>query len=172
VDAPWVLREATPADAAAMLAFMDALLSEGDVDIPLQPGEFDIPLEQEEGILQEYADADNAIFLLAELEGEIIGLLNLRGGRRAALRHVADLGISIALPWRGKGVGNSLMVEAVSWARANPVLKRIELNVYARNAAGIHLYKKHGFEIEGRRRSAIYQGGEYLDDLIMAVMLD
>lgn len=168
----WIVREAEPADAAGMLTFMDVLSTEEDLNIPLAPGEFKMTLEEEERIVQAYHEAENSIFLLAVNQGEIIGLLNLEGGKRKALAHSAELGLSVARPWRGKGVGNALMSEAMRWARANPVLKRIELFVYARNAPAIHLYEKYGFEIEARRRSAIYQHGQYLDDYLMALLLD
>ncbi len=48
----------------------------------------------------------------------------------------------------------------------------IYLHVYARNTRGIHVYEKFGFQVEGRRRAAIYQDGEYLDDLVMGLWLD
>ena len=64
------------------------------------------------------------------------------------------------------------MEAALRWARAGGILKRIELKVYARNTAAIHLYQKYGFEIEGTRRRAIFQGGQYLDDLIMSLLLE
>lgn len=63
------------------------------------------------------------------------------------------------------------MTRAMEWAKNTHVVKRIELFVYARNGAAIHLYKKFGFVEEGRLRGAIYQHGEYIDDLIMALHL-
>ena len=73
--------------------------------------------------------------------------------------------------WRNRGVGSALLACAIEWAKATGTVKRIELFVYARDAAAIHLYRKLGFEEEGRCRGAIYQNGEFLDDLIMALYL-
>jgi putative acetyltransferase len=47
-------------------------------------------------------------------------------------------------------------------------VSRIELLVFERNEAAIHLYRKFGFVVEGRRRKAIFRDGKYLDDLMMA----
>jgi putative acetyltransferase len=73
--------------------------------------------------------------------------------------------------WRGQGVGSALMSAAIAWARQTGIVSRIELQVYVRNQAAIALYRKFGFEVEGRRRRVVYQNGEYLDDLVMALLL-
>ena len=145
------IRQANTGDAAALLAYMAALTAETDIDIPLQPGEFHYTLEEEAAFLQKYASTDNCLFLVAEREGEIIGELTLNGGNLHAMHHTAILGMTVRRPWRGKGVGSALLASALNWARQNGILKRIELYVYARNQAAIHLYQKYGFEFEGRR---------------------
>lgn len=167
-----IIREATVNDAAQMLQFVQNLSEEPDINLPMAPGEFKISLEQEKDILAEYQLADNSTFLVAEVEGEIVGILNIKGGLRSRQRHAGELGISVKKGWRGKGLGEQLMEAALRWARREGILKRIELKVYARNTAAIHLYQKYGFEIEGTRRRAIFQGGQYLDDLIMSLLLE
>jgi putative acetyltransferase len=47
-------------------------------------------------------------------------------------------------------------------------LTRIELSVYTDNAAGIVLYEKFGFEIEGTHRRYAFRNGEYVDAYSMA----
>ncbi|GAB4422638.1 MAG: GNAT family N-acetyltransferase [Anaerolineae bacterium] len=166
-----LIREARPEDAEQLLANLRRLIAEPDINIPLAPGEFNLTLEEERQVLADYAAAVNSIFLVAEVDGEIIGALNLKGGTRQATRHTAVLGMSVAQTWRGQGVGSALMSQAITWARQTGVVNRLELYVYARNQAAIALYGKFGFEIEGQRRRAIYQNGEYLDDLLMALLL-
>jgi putative acetyltransferase len=63
------------------------------------------------------------------------------------------------------------MARAVEWARNSGVVTRIELDVYVENARARHLYEKFGFEVEGRRRRAIFRDGQYHDDLIMGLLL-
>ncbi|MCS7072393.1 MAG: GNAT family N-acetyltransferase [Anaerolinea sp.] len=74
--------------------------------------------------------------------------------------------------WRDRGVGTALMQTAIDWARASPVVQRVQLEVYARNARAIHLYEKFGFEHEGCKRRLYIQDGQPLDMLIMALILD
>jgi L-phenylalanine/L-methionine N-acetyltransferase len=45
---------------------------------------------------------------------------------------------------------------------------RVELSVYTDNAAGIALYEKFGFEIEGTHHRYAFRKGEYVDAYSMA----
>jgi L-phenylalanine/L-methionine N-acetyltransferase len=45
---------------------------------------------------------------------------------------------------------------------------RVELSVYTDNAAGIALYEKFGFEIEGTHHRYAFRNGEYVDAYSMA----
>jgi putative acetyltransferase len=78
------------------------------------------------------------------------------------------LGISVSVAAQRQGVGralmNSLMDYADNWAQ----VLRLELNVYADNAAAIRLYERCGFILEGRLRAYALRGGEYVDSLAMA----
>lgn len=159
------VRKATSADAQAIREHVKRVLREPGVDIPLAPDE----LEEEH--LHEIAESDNSIVLVAEAQGQIIGILDCKGGRRKAMRHVTSLSMSVRKEWQNQGVGTALLARAIKWAKASGAVKRIELFVYARNMAAVHLYQKFGFKEEGRCRGAIYQNGEYLDDLIMALLL-
>jgi RimJ/RimL family protein N-acetyltransferase len=165
------IREATQSNAPSIIVYTQCLIEEPNIGIPLAPEEFNPTLEEEQKTLSDYAVSDNSIFLVAEVDGQIIGVLKCKGGKRKATRHVVTLAMSIHKDWRNQGIGGALMTRAIAWAKATEIVKRIELFVYAHNTAAIHLYKKYGFEEEGRLRRAIYQNGEYIDDLIMALHL-
>jgi RimJ/RimL family protein N-acetyltransferase len=165
------IREATPDDARALIEQVRQLAEEPNIDIPLGPGEFTLTEEQERQVLAEYAAAENAVFLVAEAEGTIIGMLNCQGGKRKAMRHAVTLGMAVPKEYRNQGIGGKLMERAVEWAKNTGVVTRIELAVYAHNAGAIHLYERFGFVVEGRRRRAVRHGDVYLDDLIMALLL-
>ncbi len=165
------IREAQPDDAGALLAFVRQSLAEPGLDIALRPDEFDLSVEEEERILADYVAAKNSIMLLAEMGRSIVGQLGLHGSRRRALRHAAELGMMVSKDWRGQGIGTALMERAITWAKGTGVLKRIELKVYVRNAPALRLYKKFGFQVEGRRERAVMEDGEWVDDYIMALLL-
>lgn len=170
MEAPFdpVIRTARPEDAGQLLAHLRSLSEEKDIDIPLSPGEVKLTLDEELQVITDYANSENSLFLVAEVNGAIVGEVTCKGGRLKALYHTTVLGMSVHRAWRGKGIGNALMQSAMEWAHTNPEIRRIELQVYVRNAPAIHLYQKYGFEIEGRRRAVIYQDGEYLDDYVVS----
>lgn len=166
----YIVREAQPADAEQLISHVNRLAEEPGISIALSPGEFNLTVEQERQFITDRAAEDNSLFLVAEAAGQIIGVLTLRGGARRALRHVSVLGITVAHEWRGRGVGDGLMAYAVDWARRSGVIRRIELQVFVRNTAAVKLYIKHGFEIEGRRRKAVFREGKFQDDYVMALL--
>jgi RimJ/RimL family protein N-acetyltransferase len=165
------IREAQPSDAEQLIAYVQRLAEEPDVDVPLAPGEFTLTVEEEERVLADRTASDNSIMLVAELGGRIIGQLGCRGGKRRAVRHAVALGMSVGKAWRNQGIGTALMARAIEWARGSGIVTRIEVKVYARNEMAIHLYEKFGFQIEGRRRGPICHDGEYVDDYIMGLLL-
>jgi RimJ/RimL family protein N-acetyltransferase len=167
----FIVREADPADAAAVIAAAQAVLNEPGVMVLTSPGEFHPTLAEEEKVLTDHAAAANSVVLIAVAGDEVIGILTCTGGRRRGTRHTAMLGMSVRREWRDRGVGSALMAHAVEWARGTGVVTRIELDVYVENARARHLYEKFGFVVEGRRRRAIFRDGQYHDDLIMGLLL-
>jgi RimJ/RimL family protein N-acetyltransferase len=166
-----IIREANPSDAVQIIAYVNRLSEEQNSNIELSPGEFTHTVESEAAILSEFALSENSIFLVAESAGKIVGIINCRGSKRKAIRYAVTLGMSVGQDWRGQGIGGRLMARAIEWARRAGSIKRIELAVFERNTIAIRLYQKFGFEIEGRRRKAVFRDEQYLNGLIMALLL-
>jgi putative acetyltransferase len=107
--------------------------------------------------------------LVACVEGEVVGSLGLETSpTRGRVRHVGSIGMAVRDDWQGKGVGTALMEAALDLADNWLNLMRIELTVYVDNAAGIALYEKFGFEVEGTHRRFAFRDGEYVDAYSMA----
>lgn len=105
---------------------------------------------------------------VAEVEGELIGSINLQPSRHG----YADIGMAVARAWRGRGVGSALLAAAIEWARARDDLHKLTLAVFVHNAAGIALYRKFGFVEEGRRvKQYRRQSGELWDTIEMGLLL-
>lgn len=167
-----IVREAEPADAAQLIAYVQRIIEEPGINVELSPGEFNLTVAEEQEILAQYALSDNSLYLLAEIQGSIVGVLICKGGSRKATRHAVTVGgMSVARAWRRRGIGSQLLARAIEWAKGTGIVTRIELSVFEPNKAAIELYRKFGFVVEARRRKAVYRDGRYLDDWIMALLL-
>ncbi|HSJ00891.1 MAG: N-acetyltransferase family protein [Verrucomicrobium sp.] len=167
----FTIRQARPDDAEQLHHHIRRLLHEPGIQIPLQPDEFTLSVDEQRQILAGMPNSACAVCLVAEADRQIIGEINFKGSARRAFSHAVTLGMSVSTEWRNQGVGSRLMTEAIEWAKNTKSVTRIELFVYASNLPAIRLYEKFGFEIEGRRRQAVRQNAELLDDLIMARLL-
>ncbi|HEY7119095.1 MAG TPA: GNAT family N-acetyltransferase [Tepidisphaeraceae bacterium] len=165
------IRRATADDAAACIEHARQVIDEFPDNLSFAPGEFDYTLEQEQKFLGDAANTDNALFLLALIDGQIVGLLNYTGGKRQCNRHAVVLGVSVRKEWCDRGIGTALVRAAIDHARASGVVKRIDLAVFTHNERAIHVYRKLGFIEEGHRRACALKNGQYIDDLIMAMLL-
>lgn len=166
------IRPATVEDAASFNAHRRRIADEPDNGISWSPGEYTRPVAEVRERIRSIIATDNQYLLVAEADGEIVGQCSCFGSPKQALQHNAGLGIDVDKRYRGQGVGTSLMAAMLDWARANPIIQRIELEVHTHNLAAIHLYLKHGFEIEGRKQHAYFKDGRYVDAYLMAQVFD
>lgn len=162
------VRHARPSDAAALVAHLKALAAEASIDIPLAPDEITLTPEDERELIEAQKGSTRSALLVAIDGDALAGELTIKAiSSRRAVAHVATLGMSVAASHRRRGIGEALLRAAIEWADANGFL-RVELYVYARNAAAIALYQKLGFSIEGKRAAFIREGDAFLDDFVMA----
>jgi L-phenylalanine/L-methionine N-acetyltransferase len=115
------------------------------------------------------AKSDGTHQLVACVDGQVVGALTLwtfpTFWRR---RHVGRIAMAVGDEWQGRGIGTALMEAALDLADNWLNLTRIELEVYTDNVAGIGLYEKFGFEIEGTHQRWAFRGGQYVDAHFMA----
>lgn len=71
---------------------------------------------------------------------------------------------------RGKGIGQFATTELLKHAFKNMNLHRIELSVLESNMQAIKLYEKIGFKREGIKRKSVYKNGEFVNNVIMAIL--
>lgn len=133
-------------------------------------GTMQLPLPSREAWRKRFENPPDGLFsLVACADGEVVGSIALETSpTRWRMRHVASIGMAVRDDWQGKGVGSKLMEAALDLADNWLNLTRVELRVYVDNAAGISLYKKFGFEVEGTHRRLAFREGEYVDAYSMA----
>jgi putative acetyltransferase len=133
-------------------------------------GTLQLPHPSPETWRRRLADADPGnTFLVAVSGTEIVGTLGLHSFPHLPRRaHAAFLGMGVRDSWQGRGVGTALMREVIPMADRWLNLSRLELNVYTDNEAGIRLYRKFGFEVEGTLRRFAFRDGAFADAYAMA----
>ncbi len=104
---------------------------------------------------------------VAEYEGKVVGQIGLHLAKNRRISHKATFGIGVHDDYHGKGIGSKLIEAIVDLADNWLNLHRLELQVNADNEAAIAVYKKFGFEIEGRAKDFAFRDGQLVDVLYM-----
>ena len=134
-----------------------------------EPAEFVATATEEAGFIQRLSERANSLLLIALAGGQTVGFLAAMGGERNRLRHSALLAVGVLRANWSQSVASRMLSEAISWAPAAGI-KRLELTVHTANARAVALYQRHGFEIEGTRRSSLRVDGVYTDEYLMSVI--
>ena len=158
------IREARVEDAA--------ILTAAEKKIAREPGLLiSRPDELTENAFKEKIEqlSKTGLYIVAELNGEIVGHAFLDPMGLEAISHVFRLSIVVHHGYSNQGIGTALMAALIDWAKRNPDVGKIELLVRATNKRAIHLYSKFGFLGEGRLRKRLrLPTGDFIDDVAMA----
>jgi RimJ/RimL family protein N-acetyltransferase len=164
-----VVREATAGDAAALLEYLEVVSGETEF-LTMGPGDFKLGEAEERAFLEASAAADNRIYLVAVVDGELVAQIAFAGGHRPRTRHTGVLGITVRRSHWGQGIGSALLDALIDWARSSGVSK-IDLRVRTDNHRAISLYRRKGFVIEGTiTRTSRVHGNDH-DDHAMGLEL-
>jgi RimJ/RimL family protein N-acetyltransferase len=160
-----IIRRAEPKDAEGLTRLGEAVGSEPEGWLVTTNGWRQV--SDERRYLRAIRRYPNAAVFVAEDEGRIVGRLSIARDQHPASRHVADLGLMVAMSHRRQGIGTMLLETALDWARESDV-RKLELHVFPHNDAAIKLYEKFGFVKEGYRRAHYKRGSHYVDAILMA----
>jgi RimJ/RimL family protein N-acetyltransferase len=166
-----LIRRAAPGDAAIALEYLRAVGGETpNLTFGAEgPG---LTEQEEREYLERIAAADNALAILALVEGRIAGGLTFEGGKRPRLRHVGEFGISVSREYAGLGVGRAMIEYMIAWAEAGGVVRKINLKVRTDNTRAIRLYERMGWIQEGRTTRDTFTDGRFHDCLMMGRAVD
>ncbi|WP_067623588.1 GNAT family N-acetyltransferase [Alicyclobacillus acidiphilus] len=163
------IRKITEADAEDYIELCKKLDDETDF-MMLEPGERITNVEQQKNAIHSLLAAGNSMVFVAEDAGKLVGYLGAYGGEFRRNKHKVYVVIGILQEYTGQGIGTALFAETEKWARKMGA-HRLELTVMVHNEAGLALYRKVGFEIEGIAKDSLFVNGRYVDEYYMAKIL-
>ncbi|AZZ37034.1 hypothetical protein CIK05_09595 [Bdellovibrio sp. qaytius] len=166
-----IIASAKVNDAAELLEVARRIMNESK-HLLTQGDEFKFTVEMQEKRIRDFTEHPDGLLLLAKVGGKIVGMTDFKVSSRRRVAHQGLLGLSFLPEFVGLGLGRLLMNELISWARLNPRVETLRLEVHATNTPAVALYEKLGFTIEGRQVRCIkHDDGTYDDALSMALFV-
>ncbi len=161
---PWV-RRAGPADVPAITQIHNEGITDRVATLDEEPHP-----EAERAKWLRDRDARHPV-LVAMAGGRVCGWASLNTfNARAAYRHVADISVYVERGSRGTGVGSLLVGELIRRATELGYHKLV-LSAFPFNAAGMALYRKHGFVAVGVYHEQGTLDGRWVDTIVMERLL-
>jgi putative acetyltransferase len=108
---------------------------------------------------------------VAVIAGRTIGFAGLYV-MGEGLEHSGWILIGVREAFQARGVGARLLKTLMGAATVIFQLRRVQLTVFGDNEPAIKLYRRFGFEIEGRHRDFIRRGESFVDGYTMARLND
>jgi RimJ/RimL family protein N-acetyltransferase len=164
----YTLRTAESGDAEALYHFGRTLL--GETDFFLRgPSERARSIDEMRMIIDRFDDLPRHLLLTAWLGDEPVGEAVVMGGDLERNRFTATVGVLQA--HTGNGLGRKLM-QGLEFFAVKADLHRLELTVMSHNPRAMRLYEQMGYVTEGVRKHSLYIDGRYVDEVVMAKLLD
>jgi len=133
-----------------------------------QPGEATYTKEGEVKNIENLLNCEGTLYIVAQVENNVIGYLDFRNGGLKITKHAGSLSLYILKQSRGIGIGNHLLKALIEWAEKNSLIEKVTLNVFSTNERAQNLYKKLGFTEEGRcPKDMKLENGTYMDSVLM-----
>lgn len=163
------IRKLTEEDALIVINYLDKVAGETDF-LSFGKGEFKLTIEQEKNYIKTINNRKNSLLLSGWIDEELvaIGSINELFNRFA---HRAEYGITVAKEYWGLGIAKAITQQLLDFAKENPQLMVIQLQVSSENKRAIQLYESLGFETIAKYKKFFKIKDIYYDALLMNLYL-
>ncbi|MFH1623104.1 MAG: GNAT family N-acetyltransferase [Candidatus Aenigmatarchaeota archaeon] len=160
-----LLRRPEMKDVRQLMEYINAIIDE---DAPISLTKKLTPKQEKAFVknVMEGLRAGTIHFVLAELDGRIVGAANINAGS-GRHSHVGEYGISVAKDFRRLGVASAMTKYILGVSRRDKKLKVIMLRVYEFNNIAMPMYRKFGFRKVARLKRRVMYKGKLLDEFVM-----
>ena len=157
-----LIRYVEPGDAAPLITHVNEV---GAERVFIHTERLERSAEEEADILRKL-DRQSTLYLVALIDGKLVGSTDVQRGRLVKNAHTATLGVAVRKPARGIGLGKALLEDDIRWAREAGV-RKLSLTVFATNQGAIALYLQLGFSEEARLKGQVILEGVPVDEVVM-----
>ncbi|MHC4552019.1 MAG: GNAT family N-acetyltransferase, partial [Planctomycetota bacterium] len=129
------IRNRTLDDAEAMQTYMEAIFADDRYFMSTTEESkewltFEVFKERTES----FNGHEHKLIIITEADGQIISMSDVYCGPKNRNRHIGHIGISVHADYRDIGLGTVLMQTMIDWATTNPVIEKLALGVWSKNA--------------------------------------
>ena len=128
------------------------------------------PVERMRELVERILAGAGVQMLAVTASESVVGWCDILRSPYEGFQHTGRLGMGLLPAFRGRGLGKNLAVQTIRAAR-DAGIERVELEVFASNKQAIALYRALGFITEGTKRRARKLGGQYDDNVCMALLV-
>jgi RimJ/RimL family protein N-acetyltransferase len=166
-----VIRKAVPEDAANLITLMNVAGGETDF-LSFGGGAINMPIEAESRYIQNILNNSTCLMLVAEVDGEIAGMLDFCSVPRERVKHCGEFGMMVKKSFWGIGIGRRLLKEMLSWAKGTGIIRKINLKVREGNTRAMELYRRMGFKDQGFSSRELLIDGIFYGVYFMGIEID
>lgn len=123
-----------------------------------------------EEVVMRHNEIHSRMFFVATIEDDVVGWVHLDLPEAEKLSHTAVLTVGLRSKFRGHGIGGKLLERGIEWARSHR-FEKLYNSVPSTNEQAISFLEDHGWETEAVREDHYKIGGDYVDEVMMAVDL-
>lgn len=121
-----------------------------------------------EKLLLRHDSVESRIFFVATVNDDVVGWVHLNAPELEKLSHTAELTVGVIEEYRGHGMGSHLLQRGLEWAKSEGY-EKVYSSVPSTNEEAIAFLRDRGWETEAVREKHYKLGGEYIDEVMMAV---
>lgn len=134
-------------------------------------GEYSESVEEQEMIIKDIIDMDNSLFIVTEVDDEIVAVLTFLGGKSSRTYHQGNLGITVQQRFWGNRIGTQMMNYLLDWCDDIKVIKKINSILHEDNSRAIKLYERFGFVEEGRSDMYFHHNNRFSSAIYMGLKI-
>lgn len=166
-----ILRSACEDDAKDLIEYLKKTAKETPY-LLREEDEINLTVEDEKGLIKMFLELDNALMLLAYVDGKHVGNCSFSPvGPFKRIAHRCDMAIALYQEYCECGIGSIMLETALRYAK-EVGYEQVELEVVSSNTKAIKLYEKYGFKKYGTKPDNMkYSDGSYASTDWMMVKL-